>query len=89
MKFGLYTFAGTSGIFMRVIDGEAVTISNSVLSGVYTPSKAWEALRDAKGTPTANPRDPRWTLLTTSRPLARFTYGVPDYVDLYVQGETI
>lgn len=82
--FGLYCYKDTTGVLMRVIDGEATTIPAAAVENAQasTPSKRWASIMAAAGEPTANPDDPKWVPCYGSESVARFLYGVPQSVEV-------
>ena len=86
MKIGLYVIPQTS-LTYRCIDGQWTALT---LRHMDTPAKTWEYVSTAQGQPCdgkAVSANEHLELLTTSRPMARLIYGVPDDVELYQRGE--
>ena len=91
MKFGLFTLQSTDHL-VRCIDGKLSLIDSPAF--VDGSAKRFASYIDAPAIPAKEPElkiklRNQGTLLTSSRPVAKVLYGVPDDVELYTVDDKI
>lgn len=84
MKFGLYV-RPQSNMVLRLLDGKAEMFFMDPAWFSMSSEERFAAILAAPCRPARyNPHDPSWNDLLESRQQARFLYGVPDDVELYI-----